>query len=257
MRTPEELSKIIDRYDLKSAASTRELELVIRKSWSVREILLLFDFKLFCEVVAQDKDEHGVERRLWSMGCSGMVVRSYAEYQVLERMLDRLLRTCYVYLGAAAMLGVMEARLLGGCLFADEGDGPTLYDMTLSQLIHMVPIEKAKRLDVVTRIDHLQKTADDIDKKVTNPTPSKRDYGVSAMELSMILEKLGAGRSARTIQLWEKYLNSNGSEGTKPPMDYNLYTRLNLQTATAWAQNFASLDKAKLKTKVSIAACRI
>ena len=99
--------------------------------------------------------------------------------------------------------------------------------------------------------------ANDIDKKVTNPTPSKSDYGVSAMELSAILKKLGAGRSARTIQLWEKYLNSNGSEGTKPPMDYNLYTRLNLQTATAWAQNFASLDKAKLKTKVSIAAYRI
>lgn len=155
MHSPEELSKIIDQYDLTSPDSTRELEFTIRNSWAIREIQLFSDFKLYCEVIAQEKDEHGADRELWSMVCSGMVVHSYAEYQTLKRMFDHLLRTCYVHLGAAAMLGILNARLLHGYLFADEGKGLTLYDMTLSQLIQQVPIEYAKQLDVATKLENI------------------------------------------------------------------------------------------------------
>lgn len=255
MRSPEELSKIIDRYDLTSTEGVRDLEREIRKSWSIREIQMFSSFKLFCEVIAQDRDARGRERELWRFGRSGAVCRSYAQYQALERLWDHLLRTSCVYLGAAAMLGMLNARIRGGYLFADEGDGVTLYDMTLLQLIRQVPIEYAKRLDVATKIEHLQQTTDDIDRKVTNPTPGKNDYQVSAVEMSKILSRLGTGRSARTIQLWEKYLNTNGRIGTKPPMGYDLYTRLTVQTATAWAQDFAAHEKAKLRTKVSLRAC--
>ena len=83
-------------------------------------------------------------------------------------------------------------------------------------------------------------------------TPRPGDYEVTQIALSKILEGLGAGVTVKTIQRWEKYLATNGKEGTKPPDGYTLQTRQTLAGATAWARAYAAREKSKLNTRVSL-----
>ena len=79
------------------------------------------------------------------------------------------------------------------------------------------------------------------------PRPS--DYECSEKALSQILGRLNVGKSERQIRRWEKYIETRGKEGSQPPQGYSLRTRLTLASATAWAQSYANLEKAKLTTK--------
>jgi len=81
--------------------------------------------------------------------------------------------------------------------------------------------------------------------------PDPRDYRVTTGQLADLLTKLHAGRTARMIQKWEQHLKTDGREGTPPPDGYNLGTRLTIETATAWAQTFASHETEKLSNKIA------
>lgn len=80
-------------------------------------------------------------------------------------------------------------------------------------------------------------------------TPRPADYVVTQGQLCAILDGLNCGRGVKTISRWEKYLSTDGREGTEPPDGYTLQTRLTLTSATAWAQSFASAEKSKLNVK--------
>ena len=82
-------------------------------------------------------------------------------------------------------------------------------------------------------------------------TPRPGDYEVKQLQLSIILEGLNANVTVRTIQRWETYLKG-GKRGTKPPEGYTLETRRTLAGATTWAETYATKEKAKLNTKVSL-----
>ena len=79
------------------------------------------------------------------------------------------------------------------------------------------------------------------------PRPS--DYECSEKNLEQILTRLNVKRTVRQIRRWEDYIRTSGEEGTQPPSGYTLQTRLTLASATAWAETFATKEKAKLRTK--------
>ena len=81
--------------------------------------------------------------------------------------------------------------------------------------------------------------------------PPSTEYKVSTFQLSQMLERLNARKSSRTIERWEKYIKTDGEEGSPPQCGYNLQTRTSLESATAWAQSFAQQDNAKMRTKIS------
>lgn len=83
-------------------------------------------------------------------------------------------------------------------------------------------------------------------------TPRPADYKVTQGQLCDILAGLNCARTEMTIQRWEKYLSTDGSEGTKPPSGYTLQTRLTSEAATAWAKSFAAAEKSKLNVKCSL-----
>ena len=75
------------------------------------------------------------------------------------------------------------------------------------------------------------------------------DYGCSEQDFARILEKLNVRRTERQIRRWEEYIRTCGKKGSQPPSGYSLQTRLTVASATAWAQSYANLEKAKLTTK--------
>lgn len=83
-------------------------------------------------------------------------------------------------------------------------------------------------------------------------TPRPGDYEVKQNQLSTILEGMNAKATVRTIQRWETYLKEGGEQGTKPPEGYTLETRRTLAGATTWAETYATKERAKLNTKVSL-----
>lgn len=80
------------------------------------------------------------------------------------------------------------------------------------------------------------------------------DYQVTQEHLSEILGAKNCPKDRKTIQRWEKYLQTNGKEGTKPPEGYTLQTRLTPATAAAWVDSYAAQENGKLKTKLSFDA---
>ena len=79
--------------------------------------------------------------------------------------------------------------------------------------------------------------------------PRPNDYECSGKNLEQILTRLNVKRGVRQIRRWEDYIRTSGEDGTKPPSGYTLQTRLTLASATAWAETFATKEKAKLRTK--------
>ena len=112
-------------------------------------------------------------------------------------------------------------------------------------------------VEVVDRLDGIQcdvaegvevaRETKSIVESLVVPRPS--DYECSEKALSQILGRLNAGKSERQIRRWEKFIETCGKEGSQPPSGYSLQTRLTVASATAWAQSYANLEKAKLTTK--------
>lgn len=80
------------------------------------------------------------------------------------------------------------------------------------------------------------------------------DCQVTQEQLAKLLAGMNCPKDRKTINRWEKYLETNGKEGNKPPAGYTLQTRLTLQAATAWADSYAAAENGKLKTKISFEA---
>jgi len=335
MRDPEEIAAIIDRYNLADRDSLRELEAYIRQELPIREILFFADFLHGGDFISSSGK--------WRRNSSGYVTQTHQEDTSLTRLWEGLVRSAHFYIGAASILKMHDARLIAGHAFADEGDGPTLYDYTLDALVRAVPKEYREQLDAASKLDdikgiveesktqvgNLQETANetqtaatatlkiartipDAEKRITEAMttsaertvravggasvriqnlkdaiekkdddlegvrqlqrdtlaavhelkdgkpaqdettiPNPRDYQVTTTQLAELLTKLGAGRSKRMIEKWEQYLKTDKLKGTRPPDGYKLSTRLTIETATAWAQTFASHETDKLSNKIA------
>lgn len=134
-----------------------------------------------------------------------------------------------------------------------------LLALTFAEMKKIVPAECQKKLDLCAKLDKLLETSNK-NLQATNetlhivkrPIPSPHEYAVTPKQLEGILTRLNAKRTARTIQLWDKYLKTKGKEGVQPLDDYNLYTRLTTESATAWARHFAARERSRLNTKISL-----
>ena len=110
------------------------------------------------------------------------------------------------------------------------------------------------------QLDRIEKRQDEMNGKVEDTNslirahvlPRPADYAVSTDDLSKILERLEIKRGKRTIERWEQYITTNGEKGAQPPDGYTLQTRLTLESASAWAADFANKEKSKLNTKISL-----
>lgn len=145
MKTPEEIAAIIHRHNLTDGVDVRHLEAQIRRELTVREILDFADFL---------HDGKFTSSAGWERNMSGIVTKTKAEDAALARTWKAITASARFYIGAASVLQMQNAQLIGGYAMADEGDGPTLYDYTLDALIRAVPKEYRKQLD------NIQRTAD-------------------------------------------------------------------------------------------------
>ena len=86
--------------------------------------------------------------------------------------------------------------------------------------------------------------------------PRTADYQVTQEQLARMLTARNCPKTEKTIQRWEKYLQTNGmgKDVTKPPTGYTLQTRLTDKTAAAWVEAYTASDTAKLNTKISFEA---
>lgn len=142
MKTLEEITAIIHRHNLTDGGDVRHLEAQIRRELTVREVLSFADFL------------HGgrfTSSAGWERNTYGIVTKTEAEDAALARTWAAITASARFYIGAASVLQMQNAQLIGGYAMADEGDGPTLYDFTLDALIRAVPKEYRKRLDIIQR----------------------------------------------------------------------------------------------------------
>lgn len=231
------------RYDLSTYDGTQQLELHLMNEWSCREIDMFSSFL------------HGgrfiPDSRGWVRDSAGLSTATHQEDSNLSRIWRHLTFLSFAYIGAAAVLDLRNACVKPGMMFTDEGDGPSPWDMTICELIKIIPEEKRKRLDI---IDHIDSAKQEVIGKMMLLTPSQAEYQVSTEQLSGILSRLNASIGKRMIEKWEQYLRSNGSKGNRPPVGYTLQTRLELSGAVAWARTYAAGRNGKLRTKVSYEA---
>lgn len=142
MKTSEEIAAIIHRHNLTDGGDVRHLEAQIRRELTVREVLSFADFL------------HGgrfTSSAGWERNTYGIVTKTKAEDVALARTWAAITASARFYIGAASVLQMQNAQLIGGYAMADEGDGPTLYDFTLDALIQAVPKEYRKQLDIIQR----------------------------------------------------------------------------------------------------------
>lgn len=242
------LAADVERHDLTSFAGIAKLKQDICASWTCREIDFFRSFL------------HGgwfiPDSRQWKIGFSGISTKTCKEDQNLESAWRNLLFLANAFIGAAAVLGLRNSKIKGLLMMTDEGDGLTLWDMTIYELVDMVSNAKARKVEseLLAKLDTLQKDVYDVKVAVTQKIPTSKDYAVSCSQLAKIIAGLGAKAGVRIIQRWEQYLRGDVLHGTKPPLDYSLYTRISLPSATAWAQSFAAMKSSKLRTKISFEA---
>lgn len=187
-------------------------------------------------------------RETWTCG-EIIMFRSFTEtgtfkpYEAasMKRIFDGLNNEVHIFMGAAAVLGEMNAKMCCG-IFTDDG---AILGLTINELRQLFNGKQT----VLTRLDAQAKALADIQKKVTKPNPKPEDYAVTPEQLSTMLENKNAKRTARTIRNWESWLKDN-KRGTQPPEGYTLHTRLTLQSAQAWVDSYAAQEKAKLNTKI-------
>lgn len=160
----------IEKADLKTHEGRAALEARIRSKYAIRDILLIRSFirgGIFISTTEPSADSllrkiangEKVDVR-WTQTSAGIVTETHEEGRELTRLWEALVRSCYVTIGAASVLKIQDSRFLAGYAFADEGDGPTVYDFNLDALARKIPKEYAKQLDAASRLDRLQQTAD-------------------------------------------------------------------------------------------------
>lgn len=237
------LAAVIERADLKTFEGVLRLGAHVRANWSCREISY---FRSFLHggrfVPASGK---------WWQETAGLTFETAKEDSNLDHLWQLLLTTAHFFIGAAAVFDLRGAKVLPGIMQTDEGDGPSLWDMTIDELARVVPEEKKKKLDVIARLEEQRCAINRVERMMAMNIHARGEYAVSAQMLSEMMERRNCKRSARTIQLWEEYLKTGGEKGTKPPTTYNLDVRLTAASANAWVEPFANEETARLRTRCS------
>lgn len=139
---PKKLTEEFDAYELTTYEGLHALDAHIRECWSVRQIVMVCSFL------------HGgrfTSDAGWTVDRSGYVARTWAEDRELAQVFERLRDTCENLIGAACALNMQDAKMLGGYVFADEGDGPTVYDLTINELVGRLPEGLRERLERATK----------------------------------------------------------------------------------------------------------
>lgn len=147
----------IENADLKTREGLATLEARVRATYPIRDIILAADFlrggifisspepsasSLLRKVAHGEKTEIG-----WTRASAGIITGTPEEDRELSRLWAGLVRSCYLYIGAASVLNMHNSRLLAGYAFADEGDGPTVYDLTLKDLVSKTPGELRTKIE--------------------------------------------------------------------------------------------------------------
>ena len=248
----------IEKADLKTREGRAALEARVRSKYPIRDILLIHSFirggifistaetsavSLLRKVANGEK----VDIR-WTRTSAGIVTGTPEEDRELTRLWEALVRSCYVTIGAASVLKIQDSRFLAGYAFADEGDGPTVYDFNLDALARKIPKEYAKQLDAASRLDRLQQTADrngqGVAALVQHLPDAKKPTVISWQEAVAIMQRKGGSVTERTMRNWIK---AGAAAKTGTPI-----SRDNLSTVAAWS---AWVD-AYLTALNSRASCR-
>ena len=248
----------IEKADLKTHEGRAALEARIRSKYAIRDILLIRSFirgGIFISTTEPSADSllrkiangEKVDVR-WTQTSAGIVTETHEEGRELTRLWEALVRSCYVTIGAASVLKIQDSRFLAGYAFADEGDGPTVYDFNLDALARKIPKEYAKQLDAASRLDRLQQTADrngqGVAALVQHLPDAKKPKTISWKEAVAIMKRKGGGVTERTLRNWIK---AGVSPKTGTPISWD-----NLSTVAAWS---AWVD-AYLAALNSRASCR-
>ena len=271
MRGAEELAKDIDKFTLESFIRYTErsgnkiiyktecvptdkgipaLRLHIMSTWTIREITF---FKLFTHGGKFSPPDGS-----WTINYAGYVAETAEGMGNLIRLFDSLHAEVWAYMGAMLFVN-KDAKQHNMNLLQNADD---LMDNTLIALIKKLPPDVHAGLLSIFReeFDQMKKKQDEMNGKVEDTNslirahvlPRPADYAVSTDDLSKILERLEIKRGKRTIERWEQYITTNGKNGVQQPDGYTLQTRLTLQSATAWATDFANKEKSKLNAKISL-----
>ena len=87
----------------------------------------------------------------------------------------------------------------------------------------------------------LGQTVNEIDRNTRHGAVGRgSDLEVSQPVAAQILTGAGLRISERQIQNWERYIRTNGAEGTQPPEGYRLTLRADFESFNAWAKQAAA-----------------
>lgn len=247
----------IENADLKTREGRATLEARVRGTYPIRDIILAADFlrggifisspepsaaSLLRKVAHGEKTEIG-----WTRASAGIITETPEEDRELSRLWTGLVRSIYLYVGAASALGMHNSRLLAGYAFADEGDGPTLYDYTLDALVRAVPKEYRKQLDTASRLDDMKKdtqaTRQGVGVLVQHLPDAKKPTVISWGEAIVITKKKGGDMTERTVRNWIK---AGKASKTGTPISWD-----DLRTTTTWSA-WVDTYLAALKSRASV-----
>lgn len=130
MRSPEEITTIINGFDLTCREGVDALEAKVRSELS------LYEIDLYCSYL------HGgrfTSKAGWTRDHAGRVAPTEREDRLVMSLWVRLLHDTYSSLGAAAAVEMHDARLRGRTFYTDEGEKPDLWLMTLDEIAKRIP----------------------------------------------------------------------------------------------------------------------
>lgn len=246
----------IENADLKTREGRATLEARVRATYPIRDILVAADFlrggvfisttepsasSLLRKIAHGEKVEYG-----WMRTSAGIITETPEEDRELSRLWTGLVRSCYLYIGAASVLNMHNSRLLAGYAFADEGDGPTLYDYTLDALVRAVPKEYRKQLDAASRLDDIKKdttaTRQGVGVIVQHLPDAKKPPVIPWEEAVAIMQRKGGDITDRTVRNWIK---AGKASKTGTPISWD-----DLRTTQTWAA-WVDTYLAALKSRAS------
>ena len=247
MKTPEKIATIIDRYHLADLNQLHKLEAHIRRELPIREILTFTHFLHGGDFISSSGK--------WRRNQSGYITQTEKEDAALARLWESLVRSAHFYIGAASILQMQNAHLVGGCAFADEGDGPTLYDYTLDALVRAVPNEYRKQLDAASRLDTIKAQGDRIEKTTTDTKTAaailvqhlpdaKKPPHIEEAEAVAIMRRKGGDKTDRTLRNWLK----TGKAGrVKLPISWD--DLASTASWSAWVDDYLGKEKIRITRK--------
>ena len=144
-----------------------------------------------------------------------------------------------------AILQALSSRVAGSVCGSTSETGSGISDLKRGQVEIKEKIDGIQQ-DLSESLE-VGRNTNAIAQAFMPPRPS--DYACSIKNLEQILSRLDVTRSERQIRRWEDYILSSGANGTQPPSGYTLKTRLTVASATAWAETFATQEKARLRTR--------